>query len=30
VDRIIVMNEGKIYLDGPRDQVLSQLSGGAK
>lgn len=29
VDRIIVMNEGKIYLDGPRDQVISKLSGGA-
>lgn len=29
VDRIIVMNEGKIYLDGPRDQVLAKLSGGA-
>jgi ATP-binding cassette subfamily C protein LapB len=29
VDRIIVMNEGQIYLDGPRDQVLAKLSGGA-
>lgn len=29
VDRIIVMNEGKIYLDGPRDQILAKLSGGA-
>ncbi|MDD5158602.1 MAG: type I secretion system permease/ATPase [Sulfuricurvum sp.] len=28
VDRIIVMNEGKIYLDGPRDHVLAKLSGG--
>jgi len=28
VDRIIVMNEGKIYLDGPRDQVIAKLSGG--
>lgn len=28
VDRIIVMNEGKIYLDGPRDQVVAKLSGG--
>lgn len=27
VDRIIVMNEGKIYLDGPRDQVIAKLSG---
>jgi ATP-binding cassette, subfamily C, bacterial LapB len=30
VDRIIVMNEGKVYLDGPRDQVIAQLSGGIK
>ncbi|HZF71048.1 type I secretion system permease/ATPase [Sulfuricurvum sp.] len=29
VDRIIVMNEGQIYLDGPRDKVLAKLSGGA-
>jgi ATP-binding cassette, subfamily C, bacterial LapB len=28
VDRIIVMSEGKIYLDGPRDQVIAKLSGG--
>jgi ATP-binding cassette subfamily C protein LapB len=28
VDRIIVMEDGKIYLDGPRDQVLAKLSGG--
>lgn len=28
VDRIIVMNEGGIYLDGPRDQVIAKLSGG--
>ncbi len=28
VDRIIVMNEGRIYLDGPKDQVLAKLSGG--
>ena len=28
VDRIIVMNEGKIYLDGPKDQVIAKLSGG--
>lgn len=27
VDRIIVMNEGRIYLDGPKDQVISKLSG---
>ncbi|MFA6187802.1 MAG: type I secretion system permease/ATPase [Sulfuricurvum sp.] len=29
VDRIIVMNEGKIYLDGPKDEVLVKLSKGA-
>lgn len=29
VDRIIVMNEGKIYLDGPKDQVIAKLAGGA-
>ncbi len=28
VDRIIVMNEGKVYLDGPRDAVIAKLSGG--
>jgi ATP-binding cassette subfamily C protein LapB len=28
VDRIIVMNEGKIYMDGPRDSVIAKLSGG--
>lgn len=28
VDRIIVMNEGEIYLDGPRDIVIAKLSGG--
>lgn len=28
VDRIIVVNEGKIYLDGPKEQVLAKLSGG--
>jgi len=28
VDRIIVMNEGKVYLDGPRDTVIAKLSGG--
>lgn len=28
VDRIIVMNEGGIYLDGPRDSVIAKLSGG--
>lgn len=29
VDRIIVMNEGRIYLDGPKDQVIAKLSGGS-
>lgn len=28
VDRIIVMNEGGIYLDGPREQIIAKLSGG--
>jgi ATP-binding cassette subfamily C protein LapB len=28
VDRIIVMNEGRVYLDGPRDKVLAALKGG--
>nr|AOR51284.1 ABC transporter ATP-binding and permease component [uncultured bacterium pBF1] len=28
VDRIIVMNEGKIYMNGPRDSVIAKLSGG--
>lgn len=27
VDRIIVLHEGKIYLDGPKDVVLAKLSG---
>ena len=29
VDRVIVMHEGAIYLDGPKDKVLKQLQGGA-
>ncbi len=29
VDRIIVMNEGKVYMDGPRDSVIAKLSGGS-
>jgi len=28
-DRIIVMNEGRIYLDGPKKEVIAKLSGGA-
>jgi len=27
VDRIIVMHEGQIYLDGPKNEVLSKLAG---
>ncbi len=27
VDRVIVMHEGKIYLDGPKNEVLAKLSG---
>jgi ATP-binding cassette subfamily C protein LapB len=27
VDRIIVMHQGKVYLDGPRDEILAKLSG---
>lgn len=27
VDRVIVMHEGKIYLDGPKHEVLAKLSG---
>lgn len=30
VDRIIVMNEGKVVMDGPRDQVLNQSAGQQK
>ena len=30
VDRIIVVNDGKIVMDGPRDQILNQSQGGAK
>ena len=29
VDRIIVMNEGKVYMDGPRESVIAKLSGGS-
>jgi len=28
VDRLIVMHEGKVMLDGPKDQVLAQLKDG--
>jgi ATP-binding cassette subfamily C protein LapB len=30
VSRVIVMHEGKVYLDGPRDEVLKKLKGEAK
>jgi len=30
VDRVIVMHEGQVYLDGPRDEVLNKLKGEAK
>lgn len=30
VDRIIVMNEGRVYLDGPKDEVIAKLSRGAE
>ncbi len=30
VDRIIVVNEGKIVMDGPRDQILNQNQGAPK
>jgi len=28
VDRIIVMDSGKIIMDGPKEEILSRLSGG--
>jgi len=30
VDRVIVMHEAKVYLDGKKDAVLKELSGGEK
>ncbi|MDD5212213.1 MAG: type I secretion system permease/ATPase [Sulfuricurvum sp.] len=30
VDRIIVMNEGRVYLDGPKDEVIAKLSRGVE
>ncbi|EER6666240.1 TPA: hypothetical protein H2112_005431, partial [Escherichia coli] len=27
VDRIVVMNEGRVMMDGPRDEILKRLSG---
>ena len=30
IDRVIVMHEGRVYLDGPRDEVLKKLKGEAK
>lgn len=30
VDRVIVMNEGKIFIDSPKEEALLQLQGGSK
>ncbi len=30
VDRIIVMNDGKIFIDAPKEEALKQLQGGGK
>lgn len=30
VDRVIVMNEGKIFIDSPKNEALKQLQGGSK
>jgi ATP-binding cassette subfamily C protein LapB len=30
VDRLILVDQGKVIADGPRDQVLRALSGGGK
>ena len=30
VDRILVLNEGKLVADGPRDDVLAALAGNAQ
>lgn len=30
VDRVIVMNEGRIFIDAPKDDALKQLQGGGK
>jgi ATP-binding cassette subfamily C protein LapB len=30
VDRIIVMEQGRIVADGPRDEILSHVAGGEK
>lgn len=29
VDRVLVMHQGKLHMDGPRDKVLEELKGGA-
>lgn len=30
VDRIIVIEDGKVYMDGPKDHILAKLSGGVE
>jgi ATP-binding cassette subfamily C protein LapB len=30
VDRVIVMNDGKIFIDAPKEEALKQLQGGGK
>ena len=30
VDRVIVMHEGRVHMDGPKDEVLKALKGGAR
>ena len=30
VNRVIVMNEGKIFIDSPKEEALLQLQGGGK
>jgi ATP-binding cassette subfamily C protein LapB len=30
VDRLVVMDQGRVLLDGPRDIVLKQLQGGSQ
>jgi ATP-binding cassette subfamily C protein LapB len=30
IDRLIVVNKSQVIMDGPRDEIIAQLSGGAK